>query len=87
MYLIEKLKMSIMEILMKKHEYAQQVRQINCTSGYFHRFYELVSDYPRHEDAWQKLEEERGELGLDEKDSSYISFRRAKNTYMDVRFV
>ena len=60
MYLIEKLKMSIMEILMKKHEYAQQVRQINCTSGYFHRFYELVGDYPRHEDAWQKLEEERG---------------------------
>ncbi len=59
MYLIEKLKMSIMEILMKKNEYAQQVRQINCTSGYFHRFYELVGDCPRHEDAWRKLEDER----------------------------
>ena len=87
MYLIENLKMSIMEILMKKHEYAQQVRQINCTSGYFHRFYELVSDYPRHEDAWQKLEEERGELGLDEKYSTYNSFRKAKKIYMDIRFV
>ena len=76
-----------MEILMKKHEYAQQVRQINCTSGYFHRFYELVSDYPRHEDAWQKLEEERGELGLDQKYSTYNSFRKAKKTYMDIRFV
>lgn len=76
-----------MEILMKKHEYAEQVRQINCTSGYFHRFYELVSEYRRHEDAWQKLEEERNELGLDEKYSTYNSFRKAKKMYMDIRFV
>ena len=76
-----------MEILMRKQDYAQQVRQINSNEGYFHRFYELVSDYPRHEDAWQKLEEERNELGLNEKYSTYNSFRKAKKTYMDIRFV
>ena len=48
-----------MERLMKKHEYAQQVRQINCTSGYFHRFYELSGECRTHQEAWQKLEEER----------------------------
>ena len=52
-----------MEILMKKHEYAEQVRQINCTSGYFHRFYELTAETQTHQEAWQRLEEERNELG------------------------
>jgi hypothetical protein len=56
-----------MENLMRKHEYAQQVRQINSTSGYFHRFYELSGECKTHQEAWQKLEEEREELGLDEK--------------------
>lgn len=79
--------MSIMEILMKKHEYAEQVRQINCTSGYFHRFYELTSETQTHQEAWQRLEEERNELGLDEKYTSYNSFRKAKKMYMDVKFV
>lgn len=76
-----------MEILMKKYEYAEQVRQINCTSGYFHRFYELTAETQTHQEAWQRLEEERNELGLDEKYTSYNSFRKAKKMYMDVKFV
>lgn len=79
--------MSIMDILMRKHEYAEQVRQINCTSGYFHRFYELTAETQTHQEAWQRLEEERNELGLDEKYTSYNSFRKAKKMYMDVKFV
>ena len=72
---------------MQKHEYAQQVRQLNCTSGYFHRFYELVSDCKNHQEAWQKLEEEREELGLNEKYTTYNSFRKAKSNYMEIKFV
>jgi hypothetical protein len=76
-----------MENLMRKHEYAQQVRQINSTSGYFHRFYELTAETQTHQEAWQRLEEERNELGLDDKYTSYNSFRKAKKMYMDVKFV
>jgi hypothetical protein len=76
-----------MEILMKKHEYAQQVRQINSTSGYFHRFYELSGECRTYQEAWQKLEEEREELGLDGKYSTYDSFRNAKKTYMQIKFI
>ena len=76
-----------MENLMRKHEYAQQVRQINSTSGYFHRFYELSGECKTHQEAWQKLEEEREELGLDEKYTTYSSFRKAKSVYMEIRFV
>jgi hypothetical protein len=76
-----------MEILMKKNEYAQQVRQINSTSGYFHRFYELSGECRTHQEAWQKLEEEREELGLDEKYTTYNSFRKAKSIYMEIRFI
>lgn len=76
-----------MENLMRKNEYAQQVRQINCTSGYFHRFYELSGECRTHQEAWQKLEEEREELGLDEKYTTYNSFRKAKSNYMDMKFV
>jgi len=76
-----------MERLMAKHEYAQQVRQINCTSGYFHRFYELSGECRTHQEAWQKLEEERYQFGLEEKYKTYESFRKAKSNYMMVRFV
>jgi hypothetical protein len=76
-----------MENLMRKHEYAQQVRQINSTSGYFHRFYELSGECKTHQEAWLKLEEEREELGLDEKYTTYNSFRKAKSNYMDMKFV
>lgn len=76
-----------MENLMRKHEYAQQVRQINSTSGYFHRFYELSGECRTHQEAWQKLEEERDELGLDEKYTTYNSFRKAKSNYMEMKFV
>ena len=76
-----------MENLMRKHEYAQQVRQINSTSGYFHRFYELSGECRTHQEAWQKLEEEREELGLSEKYTTYNSFRKAKSNYMDMKFV
>jgi hypothetical protein len=87
MYLIEKLKMSIMEILMRKQDYAQQVRTINSNDGYFNRFYQLVGECSKHEEAWQKLEDERLDLGLNEKYSTYNSFRKAKKAYMDIRFV
>lgn len=76
-----------MDNLMRKHEYAQQVRQINSTSGYFHRFYELSGECRTHQEAWQKLEEEREELGLDEKYTTYNSFRKAKSVYMEIRFI
>ena len=76
-----------MENLMKKHEYAQQVRQINSTSGYFHRFYELSGECKTHQEAWQKLEEEREDLGLDEKYTTYNSFRKAKSVYMEIKFI
>ena len=76
-----------MEILMKKHEYAEQVRQINCTSGYFHRFYELTAETNTHQEAWQRLEEERNELGLEDKYKSYDSFRNAKRMYMDIKVI
>jgi hypothetical protein len=76
-----------MENLMRKHEYAQQVRQINSTSGYFHRFYELSGECRTHQEAWIRLEEERDELGLDEKYTTYNSFRKAKSNYMDMKFV
>jgi len=79
--------MSIMEILMRRQDYAKEVKQINCTSGYFTRFYQLVGDCTKHEEAWQKLEGERLDLGLDEKYSTYNSFRKAKKAYMDIRFV
>jgi hypothetical protein len=87
MYLIKIKNLLIMENLMRKHEYAQQVRQINSTSGYFHRFYELSGECRTHQEAWQKLEEEREELGLDEKYTTYNSFRKAKSNYMDMKFV
>jgi hypothetical protein len=87
MYLIKIKNLLIMEILMRKHEYAQQVRQINSTSGYFHRFYELSGECRTHQEAWQKLEEEREELGLDEKYTTYNSFRKAKSVYMEIRFI
>jgi len=76
-----------MEKLISKHEYAQQVRQINTTSGYFHRFYELSGECRTHQEAWIKLEEEREDLGLEEKYSSYDSFRKAKSNYMEMKFV
>jgi hypothetical protein len=76
-----------MEKLISKHEYAQQVRQINSTSGYFHRFYELSGECRTHQEAWIKLEEEREDLGLEEKYSSYDSFRKAKSNYMEMKFV
>jgi hypothetical protein len=76
-----------MENLMRKHEYAQQVRQINSTSGYFHRFYELSGECRTHQEAWQKLEEEREDLGLDEKYTTYNSFRKAKSVYMEIKFI
>jgi hypothetical protein len=76
-----------MEKLMAKHEYAQQVRQINSTSGYFHRFYELSGECRTHQEAWIKLEEERDTFGLDEKYKTYESFRKAKSNYMTIRFV
>ena len=72
---------------MKKHEYAEQVRQINCTSGYFHRFYELTAETQTHQEAWQRLEEERNELGLEDKYKSYDSFRNAKRMYMDIKVI
>ena len=76
-----------MENLMRKHEYAQQVRQINTTSGYFHRFYELSGECRTHQEAWIRLEEERDTFGLDEKYKTYESFRKAKSNYMVMRFV
>ena len=76
-----------MENLMRKHEYAQQVRQINSTSGYFHRFYELSGECRTHQEAWIRLEEERDTFGLDEKYKTYESFRKAKSNYMVMRFV
>lgn len=76
-----------MEILMRRQDYAKAVRQINSSVGYFTRFYELVGDCTKHEEAWQKLEEERLDLGLDEKYSTYNSFRKAKKAYMDIRFI
>jgi hypothetical protein len=33
------------------------------------------------------LEEEREELGLDEKYTTYNSFRKAKSVYMEIRFI
>lgn len=76
-----------MEILMRRQDYAKEVRQINSKSGYFTRFYEIVPDCQKHKEAWQKLEEERLDLGLDEKYSTYNSFRKAKKAYMDIRFI
>lgn len=76
-----------MEILMKKHEYAEQVRQINCTSGYFHRFYELISETRTHEEAWQRLEEERNELGLNDRYKNYESFKVAKSKYLEIKVI
>ena len=76
-----------MEILLRKHEYAEQVRQINCTSGYFHRFYELTAETNTHQEAWQRLEEERNELGLEDKYKSYDSFRNAKRMYMEIKVI
>jgi len=76
-----------MEKLMAKHEYAEQVRQINTTSGYFHRFYELSGECRTHQEAWIRLEEERDTFGLDEKYKTYESFRKAKSNYMVMRFV
>jgi len=72
---------------MAKHEYAEQVRQINTTSGYFHRFYELSGECRTHQEAWIRLEEERDTFGLDEKYKTYESFRKAKSNYMVMRFV
>jgi hypothetical protein len=59
MYLIDKLKISIMEKLMTKQDYAKQVRQINSIDGYFNRFYELSGECRTHQEAWIRLEEER----------------------------
>jgi hypothetical protein len=87
MYLIDKIKISIMEKLMTKQDYAKQVRQINSTDGYFNRFYELSGECRTHQEAWLKLEEERDTFGLDEKYKTYDSFRKAKSLYMVIRFV
>jgi len=87
MYLIDKLKISIMEKLMTKQDYAKQVRQINSIDGYFNRFYELSGECRTHQEAWIRLEEERDTFGLDEKYSTYNSFKDAKKRYMDIRFV
>jgi hypothetical protein len=76
-----------MEMLMTKNDFAKEVRQINTTSGYFIRFYELTGENLTHQEAWQRLEEERNELGLEDKYSTYNAFRKAKSTYMDMKFV
>jgi hypothetical protein len=76
-----------MEMLMTKNDFAKEVRQINTTSGYFIRFYELTGENLTHQEAWQRLEEERNELGLEDKYSTYSGFRKAKSTYMDMKFV
>lgn len=76
-----------MEDRMLKIDFANQVRQINCTSGYFQRFYDYVGDCVTHREAWEKLEEERSEYGLNEKYTSYDSFKKAKKTYMDIKFI
>jgi hypothetical protein len=87
MYLIDKIKISIMEKLMTKQDYAKQVRQINSIDGYFNRFYELSGECRTHQEAWIRLEEERDTFGLDEKYSTYNSFKDAKKRYMDIRFI
>ena len=76
-----------MEKLMRKQDYAKQVRQINSIDGYFNRFYELSGECRTHQEAWIRLEEERDTFGLDEKYSTYNSFKDAKKRYMDIRFV
>jgi hypothetical protein len=47
----------------------------------------LSGECRTHQEAWQKLEEEREELGLDEKYTTYNSFRKAKSNYMEMKFV
>jgi hypothetical protein len=76
-----------MEERMLKIEFAAQVRQLNCSSGYFMRFYDYVGECNTHREAWEKLEEERSEYGLEEKYTSYDSFKKAKKTYLDIKFV
>lgn len=76
-----------MEMLMTKNDFAKEVRQINTTSGYFIRFYELTGENLTHQEAWQRLEEERNELGLEDKYKTYSNFRKGKSTYMDMKFV
>ena len=76
-----------MEKLMTKQDYAKQVRQINSIDGYFNRFYELSGECRTHQEAWIRLEEERDTFGLDEKYSTYNSFKDAKKRYMDIRFI
>lgn len=72
---------------MTKQDYAKQVRQINSIDGYFNRFYELSGECRTHQEAWIRLEEERDTFGLDEKYSTYNSFKDAKKRYMDIRFI
>ena len=48
---------------------------------------DIFIGFMNYREAWQKLEEEREELGLDEKYTTYNSFRKAKSNYMDMKFV
>lgn len=76
-----------MEEKMLKVDFAVQVRQLNCSSGYFIRFYEYVGECRTHREAWQRLEDERSEYGLEEKYTSYDSFKVGKKKYLDIKFV
>ncbi len=76
-----------MELAMKKHDYAEQVRQINCTSGYFHRFYELTGETRTHKEAWERLEGERHDLGLNDRYKNYESFKVGKSRYLEIKVI
>lgn len=52
-------------------------------NGYFKRFYELTAKYKSHREAYEALENELFQKFRIGKYSSYNSFKRNKNRYMN----
>lgn len=56
----------------------EKVLKTLTIQGYFERFYELLPECNTNRQAYERLEQERQEIGLSERYSSYESFRVAK---------
>lgn len=66
-------------------EIIEKVRQLSTFEGYFVRFFQLTSECVNYRAAWERLEKEREEIGLQPRYNSYQTFRTMKRTYHRIR--
>ena len=69
-----------------REEFRNEVRMLSTNHGYINRYIELCSSASSFEHAWRMLEAERNDIGLDNKYTTYDSFRARKKNLI-IRFV